>query len=94
MPDDYLLRTVVGEGGIERIDRLVDLPDKEPGRHRWIAACAYTLTPTQAAAADAGARVTLDLDMLFTMTVGCLDCEEPYAKVRTERCPAGDEWEK
>jgi hypothetical protein len=69
-----------------------DPPPKEPGRHRWMATTAYTLTPSQAAAAAEGAQLTLEPSMMIAFAIGCIDCEQPYHPARLEPCPAGDDW--
>jgi hypothetical protein len=81
-----------GLGTVARAQPVAQLPVKEPGRHRWVATGAYTLTPSQAAAADAGSQVTLDPTMLVAFGVGCIDCEREYHGSRTDPCTVGDEW--
>lgn len=70
------------------------LPDKEPGRHRWVATAAYTLTDQEAAQATAGDEpILLDAGRLFApVQFGCLDCEHRYDEVVAVPCEAGDEW--
>lgn len=68
------------------------MPTKELGRHRWTAIACYSLTASQASAADNGAAVTLGPDMLVSFLVGCIDCEQPYETCRLDPCSAGDEW--
>lgn len=68
------------------------MPVKVPGRHRWIATAAYTLSDTEAAAADEGVRTELSVEKLCMFGIGCVDCEGEYKHVRTAPCPAGDEW--
>ena len=64
------------------------LPDKQPGRHRWTAAAMYVLTSHQASAAAAGSQVTLGIDNLLSVLVGCIDCEQPYDAAKGTRCEA------
>lgn len=71
-----------------------NMPDKIPGRHRWITICSYTLTDTQAAAAAEGAHVTLKPEMLTAVMTGCVDCEVQYNEARLDPCAAGDEWNR
>lgn len=73
---------------------LAEPEPKEAGRHRWTAAAGYTLTPSQAAAADAGSAVTLGPELLIAFGVGCIDCEGEHHEVRLDPCPAGDEWSR
>lgn len=91
---DKLIHGVSGTGQQFTPDSMMPdrMPLKVPGRHRWIATCAYTLTDSEAAAADEGVRTELGVDKLCTFGVGCVDCEQPYTLARTEPCPAGDEW--
>ncbi len=69
------------------------LPEKEEGRHRWIAIASYTLTDEEAKGAHVGTDILLDANHLFTpVEVGCLDCEGRYKEVIDQPCPAGDDW--
>jgi hypothetical protein len=65
-----------------------DLPPKIPGQHRWFATAGYTLTASQAAAADNGARIVLGPETLVAFGVGCWDCELEYRGARLEPCTA------
>lgn len=56
-----------------------ELPPKEPGRHRWVAMVAYSMTPAEARADHGGATVALDPDRIVTYGVGCIDCDTTYA---------------
>lgn len=66
------------------------LPPKDPGRHRWIATAAYVLTDLQVAGVtDPDLPKILDNENLWTLAIGCVDCEEPLGVIRLEsRCPA------
>jgi hypothetical protein len=83
---------VTSMGEASPVGGFAELPPKEPGRHRWIATSAYSLTPSQAAAAHAGSRVVLGPDLLMAFGVGCWDCELEYHAARIDPCLAtGDE---
>jgi hypothetical protein len=71
-----------------------ELPDKVPGKHRYIVMVTYTITQHQASAMFAGSRVVLgEEQMLPPPLVGCLDCEEPYDKAKGNPCAAeGFDW--
>jgi hypothetical protein len=64
------------------------LPDKEPGRHRWVVLATYTVPQTLLAAAMSGARVNLDHENRIGINAGCLDCEKPWADASGTRCDA------
>lgn len=56
------------------------LPERVPGRHRWIATAGYVLTDDDVrielrAQGGSGERQYLDHTTLFTFGVGCYDCE-------------------
>lgn len=66
------------------------LPDKVPGQHRWIvAACWSAPNALVATAHDPSVMKLLDNENLFTFSIGCWDCEEPYGKILPDStCPA------
>jgi hypothetical protein len=63
------------------------LPEKEFGKHRWVARSLFTVTPTEAAQAHAGGEmVALTIDKMILFGVGCIDCDGSYADVRVDPC--------
>lgn len=69
------------------------LPQKQPGKHRWVVVASYTISEEQAEAAFIpGNRVMMDGSNLFHMGVGCYDCEGEYQYVKGQRC-ATPAWE-
>lgn len=55
-----------------------ELPAKRPGRHRWIASAAFILSDVDAAHAyDEDRRKFLDGENIFSLGIGCWDCEQP-----------------
>lgn len=70
------------------------LPEKVPGKHRYVVMVTYTITRHQASAMFDGSRVVLNEEsMLPPPMVGCLDCEEPYQAAKGNPCPAaGFDW--
>lgn len=74
-------------------DMAGQLPSKEEGKHRWVANAAFTITPSEAAAAHAGSAVALTVKNLVFYGVGCIDCEGEYHEARVHKCPAGNDWE-
>lgn len=66
------------------------LPDKVPGRHRWIATAAYVLTDSAVeAAGNPDVLKFLDHENLMSLAIGCWDCEQPLGVIeRDSRCPA------
>lgn len=68
------------------------MPPKEPGKHRWIAGAAYTLTYEEAARSHEGMSNVLGPEKLVTFSIGCWDCEREYNAAKLDPCPAGDEW--
>lgn len=94
-PRRYRARNAPGHKGFESTQLRGELPDKESGRHRWIVIVTHTITSSQAAAADAGSKITLDAASCIGLHVGCLDCEGVYEQVRLERCEAAPfDWHK
>jgi hypothetical protein len=74
--------------------RWAEPPVKVDGRHRWVATVMHTLSDGQASAHRAGSQITLDLENLSYVAVGCIDCEAPIEAAWGTRCPAGDEWRR
>ena len=70
-----------------------DLPPKQPGKHRWIAAGSWVISDVDAAGAfDADQMKFLDNENLIYLGIGCWDCEEPLGKITHDsRCPAAGE---
>lgn len=69
-----------------------DLPEKRPGRHRWICTAAYVLSDLDVAAAyDKDTDKFLDHENLFSIAIGCWDCEQvlgPGGVAADSRCTA------
>lgn len=67
-----------------------ELPDKQPGRHRWIATAAYVIRDVDAQRAlDVDHSTFLDHENLMYLAIGCWDCEEPLGKISADStCPA------
>jgi len=65
--------------------------------HVWIVPIPYVLTEGQAAAAQNGARLTLDIGKVHPdfydragrvkAAIGCYVCEQPYEEARGKPCP-------
>lgn len=54
-----------------------DLPPRRFGHHRWIATAAYILSDLDAAHAyDKDTEKFLDHENLFSLAIGCWDCEQ------------------
>lgn len=68
------------------------LPEKEPGRHRWVLLASYTVTEEAVFAEARGDGVTyLDHENRFATSLGCIDCEQPYPHIQPgSHCPAAD----
>jgi hypothetical protein len=65
------------------------LPPKGWRKHRWIAVASHVLSEEQAEGAyEPGNRVLMDGSNLWTFSIGCIDCEEPYESVKDKRCNA------
>lgn len=84
----------VGTGEVFEAKPHATPPPKEPGRHRWVVTCAYTVTDDIAATAEDAATVKfLDHENLIHIGIGCVDCEQALGFVQIgSYCPAGDEW--
>lgn len=79
---------VQGLGHTARARPAAELPDKEPGRHRWIATTAHVLTDGQARDAyREGQRIVLGVSNLLDLSVGCWDCEQPWQECHGQPCP-------
>lgn len=64
------------------------LPDKKVGRHRFIAIASFTITEEGAQAARQGdSPAILDHENLWDISIGCVDCEQPYAPDLKRYCP-------
>jgi len=85
---DGIVATGIGHR-YEAIPR-AQLPDKEPGKHRWFAVASYVVTPETAATAFDPEKIKfLDQENLFMLAVGCWDCEEQLGTIEADsRCPA------
>lgn len=58
------------------------LPDKEPGRHRWVATGAWVLRDLDVERAyDADTMKYLDNENLMNLSIGCWDCEQPLGVI-------------
>lgn len=71
-----------------------ELPPKQPGRHRWIATAAYILRDIDVTHAhDKSTEKYLDHENLFSLAIGCWDCERPLGEITAaSRCTAaGDD---
>lgn len=71
-----------------------DLPEKVPGKHRWVATGAWVLRDIDAEKAyDADTMKFLDNENLMNLSIGCWDCERPLgtapgAITANSRCEA------
>lgn len=61
-------------------------PEKQPGRHRWVAMIVYALTDQQASALAAAS--TVNLGPRVDSVIGCYDCDRPFKAVRDQPCTA------
>lgn len=72
-----------------------ELPEKVPGRHRWIATAVYSLPQEMAEAVDDESRIKLlDHENMVDLAIGCWDCEQALgAEIAADSpCPApGDD---
>ena len=72
---------------------LVSMPDKARGNHRWVVLATFTTTGQNLRANARGeGDVLLDRENLIDISVGCVDCEQPWPS--PEPCRAGDEWNR
>ena len=80
---------VVGTG-VNQEPRRGFAPAKVPGRHRWIAVVTHTLSDEAARRGHAvgAGPVLLDVETMLDMSIGCLDCEQPFHDVADEPCRA------
>lgn len=66
-----------------------DLPAKVDGQHRWIATAAFVLRDIDMAAVDDETMPKfLDHENLFSLAIGCWDCEQPLGTITVgSHCP-------
>ena len=74
------------------------LPPKRLGEHRWIATAGFILSDEAVSGAyDKDQLKFLDQENIFTLSVGCWDCEQPIGDPAKggitygSRCPAPGE---
>jgi hypothetical protein len=59
----------------------IELPDKRPGKHRWIASACYVVADSAIEGTlDPDTPSFLDQENLFFLGVGCWDCEQPLTQ--------------
>ena len=86
---DEHLGLITSQGRVYGTDGRRELARKQPLHHRWIATASYTLSAEQAEAIYApGNQVILDETNLWDLSVGCIDCEQPYPSVKDQKCRA------
>lgn len=61
------------------------LPEKKRGRHRFIAVASYTISDE---AARHETPAILDQENLWDVSVGCIDCEQPWTPDMKRFCDA------
>jgi hypothetical protein len=91
-------KIIVGEGIIAKpvpdatyeAKPFAELPEKQPGEHRWVASATYVINMSQVwAARDPDIPKFLDAENLFFLGVGCWDCEQPLGVIQPDsRCPS------
>lgn len=65
------------------------LPEKKPGRHRFIMMATFTTSEEAVKHAYEGTDVVLfDQENIWDVAFGCIDCEEPYTPKLRRFCPA------
>lgn len=82
------------EQKFEAVERRV-LPPKRLGEHRWIATAAFFLSDEAVSGAYDKAQLKfLDQENMFSLAIGCWDCEQPLGDPAKggiaygSRCPA------
>jgi hypothetical protein len=65
------------------------LPDKVPGKHRWMVAASYSIRADEVELAMDGEQIHLDHETRFSLVIGCFDCEQPYQLAKGQPC-SGD----
>lgn len=82
---------MVNTGEYEQaISAIAQLPDKEPGKHRWVLLCSYTVTEAAVRSEMSdGGPTYFDHENRFGTSLGCIDCEEQYPLIDPDTvCPA------
>lgn len=69
-------------------EKVQDIPEKVPGRHRWILSTAYNVTDQEAHEAHEGvSKVLMGAESLISFGIGCWDCEQIYGLAASSPCP-------
>lgn len=64
---------------------MAELPEKEPGKHRWVASVAYVLSQkTVESANDAKTAKFLDHENMLNIAIGCWDCERVLGEIAAD----------
>jgi hypothetical protein len=64
-------------GQFDEARPMAQMPDKIPGKHRWIAIACYIMSDDQVSKAmDPKELKFLDHESMYELSVGCWDCEK------------------
>jgi len=65
------------------------LPEKKRGRHRFVAIASYVISDEVARKAETHeAPAILDQENLWDVSIGCIDCEQPWTSDMKRFCDA------
>lgn len=66
---------------------MAQMPEKVPGKHRWIAMACYIVPDEMAAGAhDADQLKFLDNEVMYDLSIGCWDCEKQLGAGPMQAC--------
>ena len=67
------------------------LPPKKSGRHRFVAIATFAISEEAARGAELRTDpAILDHENLWSVNVGCIDCEEPWELTMKNFCDAAE----
>lgn len=95
-PDGPLITGVWTDTGLVDIGSMAELPDKVPGKHRWIAAVMYVLSEEHVRneqrrqAGETSYDTILDHESRVDFSIGCYDCEQPFPVANPDNDCPGD----
>lgn len=85
---DDILGVVTATGNVVDTEtiQMRDLPPKRWRVHRWVAIASFILSDEQAEASrHPGGKAAMDGSNLWSLSVGCIDCEKTYDEAAGRR---------
>lgn len=73
-------------GSHYKVTRSAQLPPKRTGKHRWVAAASWIISPNQYDQLDTTEIKLLDRENIMYLAIGCWDCELTYGEAKDTMC--------